>query len=572
MHLHLQPHNKNLHPLGGVLVRGNSPMHWLAEMQRMGLPVTASVYPVPGIEANSVYGCVVVCNAHSIKDFGANMPLQLAGGNVFIPVHARLFPEVTETEWQKLFGESPYVYLPEIGLAELEEAIRWDRLLLQPFPRRATIVQPNKGVYIPKDVGSVSIEAPEASEPENPFTAEGQEKLPFNIQKLMKGNHKEMEKFLKYMETNPEAAMKFALPLDELGRGAGNGYGRFAFSKQRRSEFWQSEAGVLLKVLFFVVIGIVILAFIIKVLSGNGLSGSFPILLIVMLSRFLYQVFKGELNTGGAGGSNSGGRLVLLDNDRYAELRDKYNKAAEKYIENGEYEKAAYIYHKLLKNHAKAASVLEEGKLYEPAAGMYLKYCKDKPGAARCYEEGRMYNRCLPLYKELAMNEKVGDIYTKLNDQENAKKYYNLVLDEYLQASQYLKAYQLVTDKMGDLHLGRTYLLQAWQKNIMAFDCMDTYLRSFTDAAEMETEAVKIYNNLVTETNDLVYLRVVTGIYKTNSATQAELRNVAYTIIGRHIHHSPQLAGNLVALNEKDTALHKDVMRYRTISRKKGFV
>ncbi|WP_449399676.1 hypothetical protein [Chryseobacterium wanjuense] len=53
--------------------------------------------------------------------------------------------------------------------------------------------------------------------------------LPFDLQKVMKGNKKEIEKYLKYIEKYPDRAVDLGVPLDVMGTSRGDGFGKFKF-------------------------------------------------------------------------------------------------------------------------------------------------------------------------------------------------------------------------------------------------------------------------------------------------------------------------------------------------------
>jgi hypothetical protein len=60
--------------------------------------------------------------------------------------------------------------------------------------------------------------------------------LPFDMKKVLKGNNAEVEKYLKYLAQNPEAALKMAIPLDMMGTSRGKAYANLRF----KSNFLES--------------------------------------------------------------------------------------------------------------------------------------------------------------------------------------------------------------------------------------------------------------------------------------------------------------------------------------------
>jgi hypothetical protein len=234
MKLVLKPHKKNNYPIAGIVIKGNSPLIWLQNLQNLAIPITSYVsYPIPGKIANELYGCLVVLPVGLIQKEHAHLYVQLYENKLFIPEFATVTPFLSKDDVDKILGENLHFFHQELGLIELETAIDWAEIL---NPNRVISVRmtvPHSGVFIPKYLKSMHVEYDEATileALENPLTEEERmEKLPFDMKKLMAGNKKEMEKFLVFMDKNPELAMKYALPLDTLGAFRGNQSGVFQF-------------------------------------------------------------------------------------------------------------------------------------------------------------------------------------------------------------------------------------------------------------------------------------------------------------------------------------------------------
>ena len=188
----------------------------------------------------------------------------------------------------------------------------------------------------------------------------------------------------------------------------------------------------------------------------------------------------------------------------------------------------------------------------------------NKQAAAECYEDGKMYSRCIPIYKEMNQYEKVGDLYALLHDKAEADRYYNIVLDEHIKNGAYLPAYRLAHNKMDNVVRGREFLLQSWQKNISPAEVMKLYLHSFETPQELETEAVKVHNNLVTDSNDLVFLKVLVldVIRKDDSKHSPVLKELSYKIISNKLGRNPSVAGSLISLNPGDMEIAKEILRF----------
>ena len=234
MKLKLKLHNRNTYPLEGILIKSSSPKVWLQEIQNMEISLQeCEVFPIPSTIANELYGCLVVVKNLKIKDLGKNTLVQNIENKLFIPSNSKITPSIAAEEWHQLFAECPHFLHPEIGLVELSQAIDWSDILGTVKRVAIKITEPSKPVFIPNSIKSIRVEVDEEAllkEIENPLTEEERfEKLPFDMKKLLNGNQREMEKFMAFMEKNPELALKYALPLDSLGTFRGDNYGTFSF-------------------------------------------------------------------------------------------------------------------------------------------------------------------------------------------------------------------------------------------------------------------------------------------------------------------------------------------------------
>ncbi|KAB8153147.1 hypothetical protein EZY14_012270 [Kordia sp. TARA_039_SRF] len=243
MELALQHINDNQYPRCGIFIKHASPKVWLQEITRMQLKLSeCTLYPCPALEANSVSGVLVIFKSAQRKiDIQRHMCVLKAHTGFYIPEFTRLNMSLTLDEFTKITQGKPHFFHHEFGLIELTEEVRWETLLQFPKEEVLAIEKPAKGVHIPMSVTAFSVEIEEAEtekELENPL---GNEKintkdLPFDMKKVLEGNNKEVEKYLKYIEKNPEAALKMAIPLDMLGTSRGKAFAKYRF----KSNFFDS--------------------------------------------------------------------------------------------------------------------------------------------------------------------------------------------------------------------------------------------------------------------------------------------------------------------------------------------
>ena len=570
MQLKIKPYPDNPYPLGGILIKDVNINHWVLEIQRMGLNLNAiTVYPIPGTKANSIWGCLIELNTSQVvNDIGKHEYCQLVYGLIFIPEKAIITPALTATETGKLFKETKYFLHPEIGMVELSEAIDWPEIIETPQQIPLNPLMPIASVNIPSTVKSFqlqsippeeaiklleqdvfpkreklkdkplsvfekaklklyeqifkSIDASKAdANPENippallkSLVAIGGlvgkkgddllQKMQEDFADLEERNKKEIDKLMDMLKDNPEEALKYAIPLDEKGTFRGGLNSKFELSRR-----W-----------------------------GN------------------FSLF-GNNNRTGSGGVDLGDQFLIL--------RQQYFQTAKELIEKGAFEKAAFIYMRLLKNYLLAAQTLEKGKMYQEAASIYLKHLDNKAQAARCYEEGNYIQEAIELYKELNNNEKVGDLYHQLHNIKEANVYYQKVVEEYTSDNQYVKASLICKNKMNQLEGAQDILLEGWRKSKDAFNCLNNYFNNIQDDKRRWEAINSVAVQEVNSINRQTFLKAIRYEYKKENESAEPIRKLAYELIALEIESDPNMVSELLFFNAPDNQLVKDTITYKRL-------
>ncbi len=570
MELSIQPYRNNLYPIGGLFVRGNSLAGWLDAVAQLELPLEAvQIYPLPGAVANSIWGCLIQLPAGGRKlDAGKHSFCQLAENLLFMPVQSTLRPALGSDELAKILDGRSYAFHPETGWVLLEAPLDIQTHLQLPQPTAAEVRQPAKTVPVPMQVKSFQVHqpAPEtmleqmdkhlfpkrkeltdkplgAAEKIKLFllrslfapnsddgkysTAKGGKpnkfaekmgrllagkwmdrivgKLQQQYENLEERNQKMMDKLLDMFKNNPDEALKYAMPVDENGTSRGGQEGAFDLSR-RWSDF--------------------------SLLGSRSISSS---------------------------GS------AILGDSHLRRLINQYHSTADDLKKRKEYEKAAFVYLKLLKNPHLAAQTLEEGHLYGEAAAIYLTHCKDMKSAAACYERGRMTTLAIDLYKQLGQEEKVGDLYISINDRQNANYHYSNVADGYEQKQQYVKAAQLYKDKMAQTGKAQQLLLLGWRQGNDATACLENYFTNISAAEEkaLVNAITTVYKDDTNAHNEVKFLQVIQNQHTKHTAAQDCTREIAYEIIARQATLNPEIVSELKAFNKADKNIVKDVLKYK---------
>lgn len=502
---------------------------------------------------------------------GKHEMYQMVSPNLYIPERSALHPPLIAAEIKKLFSSSIHIIHPEFGLAELNEELSIAALLVPPTIRSYYVTRPQSAVFIPKQIKSFQIKPVSPDEilknleenvfpkketrkdkplnllekgklglykllftkkknttTDKPFTIEktglgaklfsaigsllkNDNQLAENLQQdyedLENRNQKEIDKLMDLFRTNPEEALKYAIPLDENGSNRGGTKQTFSLSKR-----WFDFS-----------------------LLGNN--------------------------------ANSGGGSVDLG-DHYHDLQKQYNATAQAFIDKKEYHQAAFIYMKLLKKHHMAAQTLETGNFYQEAATIYLKHLNNKHKAAECYEKGNMLKEAIDLYSELQENEKVGDLYVSINKRKDADIYFEKVVDNYKSKNQYVKASLIYKNKMNNELAGQSLLMEGWKNNKDASNCLNNYFANIRDIKLLKHEINTVYKHNLTPQNSTAFLQVIRYEYDKKNELSESIKEMAYEVIAANINSNPSIVSELKSFNKNDRELLKDTLRFKVGKKK----
>ncbi|MBD3904902.1 soluble NSF attachment family protein [Chryseobacterium sp. Ch-15] len=292
--------------------------------------------------------------------------------------------------------------------------------------------------------------------------------------------------------------------------------------------------------------------------------GNLVVFIVVLaIIFFAVIVLQNKEKSGNSSGKKGGGGNFYLDNSLFDRIRNKYEELAEKYIAEKDYTRAAKVYMNLLNDNYRGAKTLEDGGLYNEAAVIYLKKLKNKSEAASCFEKAKQYQKSIELYKELEQKEKVGDLYMQINDTKNANSYYQMVVDDYVNNDQMVKASLIYRKKMDVPEEAQKILLQGWEENKDAFNCLNNYFVNINTIEDLNFTIQNLYVKTPSE-KKLIYLEAMKYEFKKDSKLQETTRNIAYTIIAENIENHSSIINELKYFNPKDELVLKDISRYRT--------
>ncbi|MBV8326358.1 APC family permease [Chryseobacterium sp.] len=255
MELRIKPFPKNIYPKKGLLIKGSSPVIWLQEMETLGISLNeVRSYAVPANIPDLLYGCFLIFDDYVPQEIGRNAYFQSVDDRLFIPENTVFYPKINPEDWEQL--DSRFLIMhPEFGLVKLSEEIDWIALVQNPEIINEVIRKPLNGVKIPKTIERYTVEMDDEKVLEalqsKPTEEEWMNNLPFDLKKVMAGNKKEIEKYLKYIEKYPERTIELGVPLDIMGTSRGDGFSKFTWldnlfgrnsestgNKKSRNIFW----------------------------------------------------------------------------------------------------------------------------------------------------------------------------------------------------------------------------------------------------------------------------------------------------------------------------------------------
>ena len=574
MELKLIPTDKNTFPLTGLLIKSASAVQWFKEIQLMQLSLSGiQLYPIPDVVPNTIWGCLIISKEKIASGkIGRHELCQHVTDNVYIPDRSAIYPMPSAAELEKLFSSGIYIVHPDFGWVELTEEVKLQDIIALPPPKSEPVTKPSPSVYIPRTIRSFQIHSlpPEEvfrnlEEQTFPKQKERDDK-PLNIwekmrlgfyksvfsntpgstqegannssgtfasklesffqrvfksndqwnrvqqdfQNLEERNKKDVDRLMDLLKKDPDLALQYAIPLNEGGVARGGRSGQLGFEKR-----W----------------------FDFSLMGKPGRSGA-----------------SGSVDLG----------------DHYYDLQRQYLATADELIKRKDYQKAAFIYMKLLKDYNKAAGTLEEGKYYQEAATIFLKHAGNKRKAAECFEKGNMTHDAIALYKELNENEKVGDLYMSLANKPQADIYYEKVATDYQIRGQYVKASQVYRDKMKNDTTAQTVLLEGWRAQKDAVNCLQNYFTHIPDIDQLGKEINALYQNEVASDNRELFLQVLKHEYKKNHKLHNDIQEMAYEIIAMQIPVNRSIVSELKDFNPANQELLKDTLRFKVGKRLKG--
>lgn len=440
----------------------------LAEAETRLFIVTKSV------ENRATAGLLVVpARPDALAAKPTGLACRLVAGRLFVPVDAALHPFVTEAEVRALFPLPVSFFHPVFGLSgfEAESALRvWD-LLAAPAERADAwnFAQPGAPGLPPlgavvlaqppsiddvfggaeEDIGTEPpVDLPPApDEPkENPLAKSGRalrsafakglagiigqvphigtrrtwlndmedwanRQLQGVSEQLQKIRNKELNRLLHLFDTDPESALRHAIPMN-------------AFAHRGLAP------------------------------PGGRLGSRSP-----------------NFNLGQLGGGGPAD-FWNMSYDMQELLRRRYREMADREMQLGRHRRAAYIYAELLGDLVSAANALKQGRHYREAALLYEEHLKNPLEAARCLAEGGLLLEAIERYEKLERWLDAADLYERLANHAAAEAAVRRVVNDRIAQDDILGAAKLVEERLQGVDEALELLLRAWPGSRQAAGCL----------------------------------------------------------------------------------------------------
>lgn len=463
-------------PPAAWLIPGADPQTWIDELSRWGVPMeNLRLYVLPrSLQDPSLMG-ILVTDTEALTSVRASraQPYRLLADRLYIPADAELDPAVSDAELHKLLIWEMQVLHPGAGLIgcsrdeglEVSDLlvpppsvdVAWDRAARPPVyaprllsveaelpPTLETILEQGRdGIgsesleQLPPDESESALDRmmARASRPGLKFiqwlssggapggAGEGWKKklrewVGRQMQKvdqtLQDARLKELRRLQKLFESNPDEALRFALPFRDTGR---RGHAPPGGRLPARNPFFDM----------------------------NRLSGGRP------------------------------GDSWTVPPDTQRDLLTRYRAAANRELNLRRYRRAAYVFAELLGDFSAAANALVQGRYYREAATLYRDRLNNLAAAAKCLRDGGLLLEAVVIYEQMGEYEVAGDLHAAVDHRDDAGRCYREALKRAIDRDAHLDAARLLQTKLDSPDEALALLRSQWPGSQSATACLTAY-------------------------------------------------------------------------------------------------
>lgn len=254
-------------------------------------------------------------------------------------------------------------------------------------------------------------------------------------------------------------------------------------------------------------------------------------------------------------------------------LRQRYRELAERAAQLGRYRRAAYIYAELLEDYVAAAAVLATGTHFHEAAILYRDRLKRPLEAARCFQQAGLLHDAITLYEQERQFEMAGDLWCRLEQPDAASRAYRQAVAHSQAAGDPLAAARLLEMKL-QAPAEAVAVLEAVPVESAKFGaCCRELFALYGRLGQHEPAGQRIEQWARASVSGSVILPlttalgVIAGEYP-DRAVQARAADAARILIGGRLEHAEpfeveQLLRIIARLAPQDRLLASDTSRYQ---------
>ena len=163
------------------------------------------------------------------------------------------------------------------------------------------------------------------------------------------------------------------------------------------------------------------------------------------------------------------------------QLAQRYRELANRELQLGRHRRAAYILAELLGDFLAAASALAAGEQWREAAVLYRDRLHQPKKAAEALERGGLLHEAIAIYEPLEEFEKIGDLYLRLEQQEDAVAAWKSAVQLCLNKGDYFKAAYIAEEKIKNPEHAEGILQESWLSHVQPRESLeklfDLYIR-----------------------------------------------------------------------------------------------
>jgi tetratricopeptide (TPR) repeat protein len=258
--------------------------------------------------------------------------------------------------------------------------------------------------------------------------------------------------------------------------------------------------------------------------------------------------------------------------DLQQQLRTKYRELANREMQLGRYRRAAYIFAELLGDLESAASTLKQGKHFAEAAKLYKDHLRRPREAAKCLAEGGQFMDAIAIYEQEQCFLEVGQLYRQLGRKEEAAAAFRQEVEKQLRSNDFLTAARLTENELdsprealGILTLGSQHQLQSIQCLQASFDLMAR--KSWHEEACELVSSLRRQNPRADRTALIAQLLVTQSTQYPDHTVRNAAADATRVLVGGRLQTAAPseallLTNSLVKLAPEDRLLTRDAIRF----------